>query len=459
MKVEVTLNMDDVCISAAGERGSGAQGVRGNGERKRRSKRSSTGGTECRPDPDYLPGVSSTLRELPLHAAKVQVLSVQLPEARDTRCAAGYGSGRGTEGTRADGAARRQGAWGRRRRPQWCKGQGRRMVRGSARSLRGRKVRTQQDSRMIEHGSNARMSHCRENKRENGRRKCEMQHEQNARRQICEISCGIDSVSQCEVQHEQNALKQICEISCGIDSALQDDNKRNASQDKDRRPRIMGNVGDNVMLLLAVFFGMCIGRNYLVRFTRMVMEDTCNPQGEREHRKYNRTSRDRKKLLQRRSTHRRIRKWRTACRKKYDGKDRTKYRHKVRASKRWLRTRSLKEAWKANIREHKKHVRRPRDKDMKRRGGAGGRRAAKMVNASDIEKEILNDVGVPQQTWGDGSCWIWAVAGALNKIEGREYPTEKDLQLEKEWRNAIQDIVHTHGIPMSEEDLQGLREG
>eukprot|EP00965_Chrysotila_dentata_P110452 3649413-Pleurochrysis_carterae.AAC.1 len=96
---------------------------------------------------------------------------------------------------------------------------------------------------------------------------------------------------------------------------------------------------------------------------------------------------------------------------------------------------------------------------MERRGGAGGRGCARTVNASDIEEEILKDIGVPQQTWGDGSCWLWAVAGAMNKLEGSESPTENDIQLEKEWRTAIQNIVWTRGIPMSEEDFQGLREG
>eukprot|EP00965_Chrysotila_dentata_P081589 2694059-Pleurochrysis_carterae.AAC.1 len=69
---------------------------------------------------------------------------------------------------------------------------------------------------------------------------------------------------------------------------------------------------------------------------------------------------------------------------------------------------------------------------MKRRGGAGGRGRARAVDA---------------------------IAGALNKLEGREVPTENDLQLEKEWRAAIQEIVRTHGIPMSEEEFQGLSEG
>eukprot|EP00965_Chrysotila_dentata_P015064 498682-Pleurochrysis_carterae.AAC.2 len=159
-----------------------------------------------------------------------------------------------------------------------------------------------------------------------------------------------------------------------------------------------------------------------MRATRRAREN-----GKKHKRATKAGTQDRKKLLQRRTTQSRIREWCKACRNKHDGKDRMKYRHKVRASKRWLRMRSPKEAWKANSREHTKHEGKPQDKDMKRRGGAGGCGIARTVNASDIEKEISNDVGVPQLTWGDGSCWLWAVAGALNKLEGREFPTENDI--------------------------------
>eukprot|EP00965_Chrysotila_dentata_P102981 3399228-Pleurochrysis_carterae.AAC.1 len=82
-----------------------------------------------------------------------------------------------------------------------------------------------------------------------------------------------------------------------------------------------------------------------------------------------------------------------------------------------------------------------------------------MVEASDVEDELMRDIGVPQYTWGDGSCWLWAVAGALQKLEGKKVPTEKDIRLEKEWRAAIQDVITTHGIPITDEDLQGLGEG
>eukprot|EP00965_Chrysotila_dentata_P190288 6173778-Pleurochrysis_carterae.AAC.1 len=100
------------------------------------------------------------------------------------------------------------------------------------------------------------------------------------------------------------------------------------------------------------------------------------------------------------------------------------------------------------------------DKKGKRKGGAGRGRGAKSVNSSTIEEELMTKIGVPQQTWGDRSCWLWAVAGTLGKLEGREGPTENDLTLERAWRVlAIQHAVREHGIPMTEEEIEGLSEG
>eukprot|EP00965_Chrysotila_dentata_P030698 1022222-Pleurochrysis_carterae.AAC.1 len=133
-------------------------------------------------------------------------------------------------------------------------------------------------------------------------------------------------------------------------------------------------------------------------------------------------ARVRKANRQRKLIQQRIRRWNKTRKLKYDGKDRKKYRHKVKASKRWLwsRSRNDTEAKEANSREHRKRTRKMGGRDMKRKGGAGGRGRARAVNASSIEEEIMKDIGVPQQTWGDGSCWLWAVAGALHKLEGRE---------------------------------------
>eukprot|EP00965_Chrysotila_dentata_P183111 6046793-Pleurochrysis_carterae.AAC.1 len=109
-----------------------------------------------------------------------------------------------------------------------------------------------------------------------------------------------------------------------------------------------------------------------------------------------------------------------------------KYRHKVKAAKRWWRRRTEAEAREANIRERRKHAKETWEKDARRSGGAGRGRRARAVNASDIEEELMRDIGVPQHTWGDGK---------------------------KEWRAAIQDTVKTHGIPMTEDEFQGLGEG
>eukprot|EP00965_Chrysotila_dentata_P141659 4681444-Pleurochrysis_carterae.AAC.1 len=143
-------------------------------------------------------------------------------------------------------------------------------------------------------------------------------------------------------------------------------------------------------MLLVIFLGTYIGGIYLAWSNKTETEDTHNPPGEGEDKKRKRATKaerqDRKKRLQRRSTQRRIRNWCKECRYKYDGKDRMKYRHKVRASKRWLRMCNPSEAWRANKREHKKHVGKPQVTDMRRKGGAGGRGIARAVDASNIKK-------------------------------------------------------------------------
>eukprot|EP00965_Chrysotila_dentata_P141760 4685256-Pleurochrysis_carterae.AAC.4 len=51
---------------------------------------------------------------------------------------------------------------------------------------------------------------------------------------------------------------------------------------------------------------------------------------------------------------------------RYDGKDRRKYRNKVRASKRWLQRRNKKEAEEMNSRERKRRTRKTQDQDRRR---------------------------------------------------------------------------------------------
>eukprot|EP00965_Chrysotila_dentata_P138696 4587858-Pleurochrysis_carterae.AAC.1 len=169
------------------------------------------------------------------------------------------------------------------------------------------------------------------------------------------------------------------------------------------------------------------------------------------------SSRAANKIQQRRIIQRRIQ----ICNKTRNvkAKDRKKYRHKVRASLQWMRRKLRTEAMEANLREGRNRAETRNEGKVKRKGGAGGRGEARMVEASNVEEELMRDIGVPQYTWGDGSCWLWAVAGALQKLEGKEVPTANDIRLEKEWRAAIQDVITTHGIPITDEDLRGLKKG
>eukprot|EP00965_Chrysotila_dentata_P148896 4917361-Pleurochrysis_carterae.AAC.1 len=171
------------------------------------------------------------------------------------------------------------------------------------------------------------------------------------------------------------------------------------------------------------------------------------------------TRRRRKLKLQRRQTQTRIRNWQTTRKLTYDGKNRRKYRNKVRASKRWLQQKYKKEAEEAINRERRRRTGGTEDGGGARKGGAGRKPLARPVYASSIEEGVLKSIGVPQNTWGDGSCWLWAVAGALGMLEGMEGPTDKDIRLEREWRGAIRDTVRERGIPMTEDDINGLNDG
>eukprot|EP00965_Chrysotila_dentata_P183029 6044062-Pleurochrysis_carterae.AAC.1 len=71
----------------------------------------------------------------------------------------------------------------------------------------------------------------------------------------------------------------------------------------------------------------------------------------------------------------------------------------------------------------------------------------------------MKHIGVPHHTWGDGSCWLWAVAGAKGMLEGTVGPTEKDIQMERTWRRVIRDTVLEHELPMTTEELNGLLDG
>eukprot|EP00965_Chrysotila_dentata_P171287 5652822-Pleurochrysis_carterae.AAC.1 len=207
---------------------------------------------------------------------------------------------------------------------------------------------------------------------------------------------------------------------------------------------------------------LIVGYVWVTIVTWLTRKGREREESEQEEQKRNKrggraTNRAADKTRRRRNIQRRIQRWNKS--RKVKAKDWKKYRHKVRASLQWMGRKRRTEAIKANFRECRSRAQKVREGNTKRRGGAGGNAGAKIVEVSDVERELMRDIGVPQHTWGDGSCWLWAVAGALQKLEGKEAPTETDIRLEKEWRAAIRDIITTHGIPITDEDLRGLGEG
>eukprot|EP00965_Chrysotila_dentata_P076137 2515284-Pleurochrysis_carterae.AAC.1 len=147
------------------------------------------------------------------------------------------------------------------------------------------------------------------------------------------------------------------------------------------------------------------------------------------------TRRCRRLRQQRRQTQTRIRNWQSTRKLTYDGSGGSNQQGEA-------RTYRGNQGWRRRT-----------------QGGAGWKPLARPVYASSIEEGVLKGIGVPQNTWGDGSCWLWAVAGALGMLEGKEGPTDKDIRLEREWRGAIRDTVRERGIPMTEDDINGLNEG
>eukprot|EP00965_Chrysotila_dentata_P043317 1439726-Pleurochrysis_carterae.AAC.1 len=124
-----------------------------------------------------------------------------------------------------------------------------------------------------------------------------------------------------------------------------------------------------------------------------------------------------------------------------------------------IEERSMNAAEGANIREQRKRAGEAQQQNGRRKGGVGRGKGARPVYASNIEEELMKDIGVPQHTWGDGSYWLGAVAGTRGQLEGKEGPTENDIQVERAWRAAIQVAVKEHGITMLEEEYKGLSEG
>eukprot|EP00965_Chrysotila_dentata_P118142 3904803-Pleurochrysis_carterae.AAC.1 len=202
----------------------------------------------------------------------------------------------------------------------------------------------------------------------------------------------------------------------------------------------------------------CISIAWFMRLRRREVHASNNA-ARNEQRETRKTMQYKRLREQRRWTQSIIRNWQLARKLTYDGKNRRKYRNKVRASKRWFRHKHMKEAEEANIRERQRRPGKTQEKGVIRKGGAGENSPARPVYASSTEEGVMRIIGVPQHTWGDGSCWLWAVAGALGMLEGKEGPTDKDIKLEREWREAIRDTVRERGIPMTTDELNGLSEG
>eukprot|EP00965_Chrysotila_dentata_P194813 6176598-Pleurochrysis_carterae.AAC.4 len=458
-------------MSTAGTGGDGARGMRSGGERRRRRTRSTADGTELPPTANDMPGLPFQLRELPLHAAAVQIFPMQPPEVRHTNQAEGSGTRGRKEGTHPSVAAGGQRTWGRKRRPQWSRGHSRQgreewMVNGTEGKWEGQQGRGPRDDVMPERETDGKI----EMKRKVGENNaCAKQHEQNIWRDECALVCAIKTDRKwcairdkhangtSTIQPERNSLNCSCGTVCKIRIIHGKSTLRN-KENMERRKRTNKHAVE-YFVTVYVWIGICgIGIKWLViRGKGGVGTERKERLKNKEGAKAN--DRANKNIRQQRLIQQRIRRWNKTRIVKYYDKDRKKYRHKSRASLPWSRRNYNTEANQANLRERRNRVKMTREENMKRNGGAGGRGRARAVEASYIEEELVRDISVPQHTWGDGSCWLWAVAGALRILEGKEGPTENDIKLEKKWRIAIQDTVKAHGIPMTDDEVRGLGEG
>eukprot|EP00965_Chrysotila_dentata_P147961 4884016-Pleurochrysis_carterae.AAC.8 len=133
---------------------------------------------------------------------------------------------------------------------------------------------------------------------------------------------------------------------------------------------------------------------------------------------------------------------------------------KLKASKHWFKERGGEEEIDANRRKQQGSNSKEHDRQKtKRKGGAGKRNMARQVTPGKVGEGLMRDIGTPQYTWGDGSCWLWVVAGAMGKLEERNGPTENDIKLERAWRKETGDTVREQGLPMTKEEMNILSEG
>eukprot|EP00965_Chrysotila_dentata_P217883 6190276-Pleurochrysis_carterae.AAC.1 len=228
-----------------------------------------------------------------------------------------------------------------------------------------------------------------------------------------------DSGINCAIQDKQCAIgiddaimlaRRKADHACRTECVIQTFGQECTASSREHLQGTMGTKGSATMWIVHTLICMYwIGLTWLKHGKK---QSTSSEDVEKEHAKKRRETKAknkaRERIRRRRLIQQRIREWNKARKGRYDGKDRMKYRQKVRASKRWLRRANSTEAKEVNNRGVGKCGRKKREKDMKRRGGSGGRGGARAVNASEIEEGLMKDIGVPRHTWGDGSCWLWA---------------------------------------------------
>eukprot|EP00965_Chrysotila_dentata_P257616 6212942-Pleurochrysis_carterae.AAC.1 len=371
----------NVLTLSAGTRGGGARGVRSGGEGRRRRKRSTSSRTERPPHADDLSGLPPQAGELPFHTTEVQVLPMQPFATRHTHQATGLRFRGRKEGTHASLAAGEQRTRGRSGRSQQGRGDRRQAQGRNERLVNGREVEPKarqggprRSGSMPEYdadGTNA------------------TQHERNmlsvARgtqhgRYVPQDNCGIDGAIQCAIwnvdanginaiQPGRNFLNAPCNTDCAIQTTL----RQNMLWIKEYMEWTKGHKGPEVKTPWYVWSGVCC-----MAFTWLMRKGKgrakTEPGEHREEKGGSKASRCVSRMTQqRRLTQQRMRRWNKTRKVNQGDKDRKKYRHKVRASLRWMRRNDDGvEATEANIKEGRNRARTLKGINKKRKGGAGG---------------------------------------------------------------------------------------
>eukprot|EP00965_Chrysotila_dentata_P180329 5953704-Pleurochrysis_carterae.AAC.1 len=413
----------NVLPSNAGARGGGPHGLRGGGQRSWRSEGEAANGAERGQDADGVQGLSPAPRELSVLPTQVQVFPVQSPQERDPHHPKRYGIRGRKERENARVATGRQERPGRRGGTQSWKGkrgqirwQCEWMVKGSehnafiwngkgeVRQGRGRRqdgrIESQQLARTAGHGMAddlyTRCMSCRW-------------------RYICDCAIGKTT---CERRvtaliavhtvgswtHKLcNMVPMQCSITCVISNAI---------GEACWFLKIKFLLEDKVIVVLQSVSWLAV--MLLIARSTTKRRVHWGKKEEKVNRRGTRGERQTRRLIeQRRQVLKRIKAWCLARKLVYDGSIERKYRNKVRASKRWSKQKSSREAVVANKREYNRRNRGGHGGLGERKGGAGKQETAAPIVTIGCEDELMKDIGEPQYTWGDGSCWLWAVAGAM----------------------------------------------